>query len=168
MQIPAFNKSTDADSGVTDSSPLKPLPSLAAVHIKNSRFALCLYHCSYGVFALSLLLVFYPYIIDNFLWIFGLIFCWASLWRVYRREITARPTGVLSFSEDRWLFDQDGCTCQLALAGEVLCWSWLIVLPLLDTTTGKSRRLLVFNDALNKHDNARLRRWLRACLTPKA
>lgn len=168
MQTQASKKPADSEIGSADSSHLKPLPSLAAVHITCSHLALCLYRGCYGVFALSLLLILYPYIINNFLWSFGLIFCWAALWRVYRHEINTLTAGVLCFSDGHWQFDQGGCTCQLVLAGEVLCWSWLIVLPLRDTTTGKSRCLLVFSDALNKQDNARLRRWLRACLTPKA
>lgn len=168
MQTPASNKAVDTGNSIADASVLKPLPSLAAVHINHSRVALYLYHRSYSVFALSLLLVFYPYIIDHALWALGLIVCWSCLWLVYRWQINARVTGVLSFSEDYWLLERKGCTCQLVLAGEVLCWSWLIILPLRNTATGKTQHLLVFSDALTKSDNARLRRWLRACLAPKA
>ncbi|MDO8345919.1 MAG: protein YgfX [Cellvibrio sp.] len=168
MQIPVFNKAADTENRVADSSVLKPLPLLAAVCINNSRFALLLYRCSYGLFALSLLLVFYPYIIEQPFWVLGLVLCWSGLWLVYRREIKSCVAGALSFSGNHWVLEQEGCTCQLELAGEVLCWSWLIILPLRETATGKARRLLVFADALSKDDNASLRRWLRACLTPKA
>lgn len=168
MQIPVFKKAADTDNSVADSSVLKPLPMLAAVCINHSRLALLLYRCTYSVFALSLLLVLYPFIIEQPFWVLGLIFGWGGLWLVYRREIKSCPTGTLSFSSNHWVFERDGRTCQLELAGEVLCWSWLIMLPLRETTTGKTRRLLVFGDALSKQDSASLRRWLRACLTPKA
>ncbi len=168
MRIPVFKKAADACHSVADSSVLKPLPILAAVFIAQSRLALLLYRCTYSVFALSLLLVFYPFIIEQPLWMLALIFCWSSLWLAYRRQIRNCPAGALSFSGNHWVFEQDGCACQLELAGEVLCWSWLIMLPLRETTTGKTRRLLVFGDALSKEDGASLRRWLRACLTPKA
>lgn len=168
VQIPVFNKAADTENSIADPSALKPLPMLAAVHINNSRFALLLYRCSYSLFALSLLLVFYPYIIEQPFWVLGLILCWVGLWLVYQRESKSRVTGALSFSGNHWVFEQAGQACQLELAGEVLCWSWLVILPLRETATGKTRRLLVFDDALDKHDNASLRRWLRACLTPKA
>jgi len=164
VQIPVFKKAVDTDV----ISALKPLPLLAAVCINNSRFALLLYRCSYCLFALSLLLVFYPFIIERPFWVLGLVLCWGGLWVVYRREIKRCVTGALSFSGSYWVLEQDDCTCQLELAGEVLCWSWLIILPLRETSTGKARRLSVFGDALSKEDNASLRRWLRACLTPKA
>lgn len=168
MQIPAFKKAVDTDVVAADSSVLKPLPMLAAVYINHSRFGGLLYRCSYAVFALSLLLVFYPFINEQPLWLCGLILCWTGLWRVYRGENRRCNAGVLSYSGDDWLLEQDGRTCQLTLAGEVLCWSWLIILPLRELVSGKIHWVIIFGDSVNKDDNARLRRWLRACLTPKA
>lgn len=168
VQIPAFKKTVDADNITADFSVLKPLPVLAAINIDHSRFGFLLYRCSYFVFSLSLLLVFYPFIKEQPLWLLGLIFSWCGLWQVYRREIKGCINGSLGFSGDKWLLEQDEHTCQLELNGEVLCWSWLIILPLREPSSGKTQRLLIFRDALNKDDNARLRRWLRACLTPKA
>lgn len=168
MQIPVFKKAADTETSIADSSVLKPLPMLAAVCINPSRLALLLYRCSYSVFALSLLLVFYPFVIEQPFWVLALILCWGGLWIVYRREIKNCVTGALSFSGNHWVLAQDCGTSQLELAGEVLCWSWLIILPLRESATGKARRLLVFGDALSKEDSTSLRRWLRACLTPKA
>lgn len=168
MQIPVFKKAVDTDSIAADSSVLKPLPLLAAVYLNNSRLGFLLYRCSYSVFALSMLLAFYPYIVDQPFWLLVLSLCWGCLWLVYRREIKRCVTGKLGFSGNYWLLEQDGRTYQLELAGEVLCWSWLIILPLREMASGKLRRVLVFGDAVNKDDSARLRRWLRACLTPQA
>lgn len=168
MQIPVFKKTVDNDNLVANSSVLKLLPLLMAVHINKSRFGALLYRCSYAVFALSLLLAFYPFIVEQSFWLLGLILCWSGLWLVYRRETKGCAVGMLGFSGTHWLLEQEGRTCQLELAGEVLCWSWLIILPLRETVDGKIRRILIFGDALNRNDNARLRRWLRACLTPKA
>lgn len=141
---------------------------LAAVYINPSRFGSLLYRYSYAVFALSLLLVFYPYIGEQPLWLLVSILCCFGLWLLYRQEIGRTVTGALSFSGHHWLLEKDGCICQLVLAGEVLCWPWLIILPLREIASGKIRWILIFGDAVNKSDNARLRRWLRACLTPKA
>ena len=168
MQIPAFKKAVDTDNLAASAIVLKPLPPLAAVQINNSRLGFLLYRCSYSAFALSLLLLFFPFIIEQPLWLFGLILCWGGLWWGYRQQLSYCITGALGFSVDNWILEQEGRTCQLELAGEVLCWSWLIILPLRDTVSNKTRWLLLFSDALSSSDNARLRRWLRACLTPKA
>ncbi len=168
MQIPVFKKTADPDSLAASVIVLKPLPPLAAVQISNSRLSFLLYCCSYSAFALSLLLLFSPYIIEQPLWLFGLILCWGGLWWGYRQQLKRCITGALGFSADKWVFEQTGSAYQLELVGEVLCWRWLIILPLRDIASGKTQRLLLFSDALSSTDNARLRRWLRASLTPKA
>lgn len=168
MQIPVFKKAADSHLVPADSSALKPLPPLAAVALNSSRFGVLLYRYSYGAFAASLLLVFSPFIIAQPLWLLALLLGWYGLWREYRKQSSRFVVGALSFSGNHWLLEQKEGTCQFMLAGEVLCWSWLIILPLREIESGKTRRLLMFSDTLNKNDNARLRRWLRACLTPKA
>lgn len=168
MQIPAFKKAVDIDNPAASTSVLKPLPPLAAVQINHSRLGSLLYCCSYSAFALSLLWVFIPFVIEQLLWLLGLIICWGGLWWAYRQQLKHCPTGALGFQANNWVFEQKGRSDQLELAGEVLCWRWLIILPLRNIASGKIRRLLLFSDALSPSDNARLRRWLRACLTPKA
>ena len=168
MQIPAFKKVADGNNLAADIPVLKPLPMLVAVHINHSRFGVLLYRCSYSVFAASLLLVLYPFIVEQLLWLLALTLCWCGLWWAYCQQCKRDLTGALSFSGSHWLFEQEGRTCQLELTGEVLCWSWLIILPLRELASGKTRRILLFGDALNSADNTSLRRWLRACLVPTA
>lgn len=175
MQIPAFNKAADNDFPAATPRDLKPLPALAAVQLHNSRFGLLLYRCSYAVFALSLMLVFYPFVVAQPIWLLALAICWCGLWWAYRQQNRNGVIGLLGFGDNHWRLEEAGRSCQLELAGEVLCWSWLIVLPLREIlddptrkNTNKIRSLVIFSDALSKEDNARLRRWLRACLIPKA
>ncbi|WP_062064883.1 protein YgfX [Cellvibrio sp. OA-2007] len=168
MQIPVFKKAVDSNLITADSSALKPLPRLAAVSINRSRLGSLLYRYSYSAFVASLLLVFYPFIVKQVLWGLALLLCWGGVWWAYRQTRDCFVVGALGFADNHWLLEQAGHTRHLVLAGEVLCWSWLIILPLRDTEGGKVCRLLLFCDALTKTDNARLRRWLRACLTPKA
>lgn len=171
MQTPAFKKTADQALLESEYSPLKPLPPLAAVYIAQSRFAVLLYRCGYGAFALSLLLVFYPFVIAQPFWLLGLILCYAGLWWAYHQQLKSCITCTIRFADGSWWLEQDGNCSQMELAGDVLCWSWLIILPLRnaanDSTKGKVQRVMVFNDALSSSDNARLRRWLRACLVPK-
>ena len=192
MQIPVFKKAVDKDFSSATSNRLKPLPALTAVQLNHSRFGLLLYRCSYAVFALSLMLAFYPYTLIQPIWLLALAVSWWGLWWAYRQKSTRSVIGLLGFSDNHWQLEQDGrtCqleqdgrTCQLELAGEVVCWSWLIILPFHEITdqqanashqsgakhkTGDVRWLVIFGDTLNSADNARLRRWLRACLVPQA
>src|SRR6188768_2753376 len=63
VEIPVFKKAVDNDYPAAIPRDVKPLPVLAAVQLNKSRFGLGFYRCSYAVFALSLLFVFYPFIL---------------------------------------------------------------------------------------------------------
>ncbi|MEN0035935.1 MAG: protein YgfX [Cellvibrio sp.] len=183
MQIPVFKKAVDSIADEAMDSPdaphsLKPLPPLVAVRLGNSCHRLILYRCSYFLFVVSLLFAFYPYILEQPVWVLGLMLSVVGLWLMYRREMTNDLVGSLGFADNTWVFEQGGRRYQLELVGEVVCWPWIIILPFREviasenisreTTGKKTRRLLIFNDTLCKEDNARLRAWLRACLVPKA
>ncbi len=174
MQIPGFRKKT-TDSSVTDVVPVsKPLPLLVAVRFNRSRSLVVFYRFAYSVFALALLLVFCPFIIEQPAWL--LLFaclCW-GLWRAYGHSLAQEPTGSLAFTggnweDGRWLYDSasEHAPTSLQLAGPVLCWPWIIILPLRNPQTAKVITLPIFSDALTVSDNACLRRWLQACLIPK-
>lgn len=167
MQIPVSKQAVESDSPDFPSL-LKPLPSLPAVQINASRHRLILYRCSYLLFTLSVLSAFYPFVREQYVWAFGVIVTSGGLWAMYRREMAKDLAGSLSFVGNQWVFDQASGRYQLELAGEVVCWPWIIILPFRATNGRKSRRLLIFNDALSKADNVRLRAWLRASLVPKA
>jgi hypothetical protein len=183
VQIPVFKKAVDKDISAATYNISKPLPALAPVQLNHSRFGLLLYRCSYAVFALSLILVFYPFIFIQPVWLLALAVSWWGLWWAYRLKNTRSAIGLLEFRDGHWQLEQEGRTYQLELAGEVVCWSWLIILSLHEITnhqastsdqsdakhkTGDVRWLAIFGDALSSADNARLRRWLRACLIPQA
>jgi hypothetical protein len=183
VQIPVFKKAVDKDVLSATSNRSKPLPALAPVQLNHSCFGLLLYRCSYAVFALSLILVFYPFIFIQPVWLLALAVSWWGLWWAYRQKNTWSVIGLLEFRDGHWQLEQDGRTCQLELAGEVVCWPWLIILSLREITdhqasashqsdakhkTGDVLWLVIFGDALSSADNARLRRWLRACLIPQA
>jgi hypothetical protein len=183
VQIPVFKKAVDNIADEAIDSPdvphsLKPLPPLVAVRLGSSRHRLILYRCSYFLFAVSLLFAFYPYILEQPVWVLGLILSVVGLWVIYRKEMANDLVGSLGFADNSWVFEQAGRRYQLELSGDVVCWPWIIILPFRETTIGervsgettskKARRLLILNDALGKEDNARLRAWLRACLVPKA
>ena len=168
VQIPDF-KSHAVDQTSDPGTSLKPLPALAAVGLRPSYYFRWFYRGAYGLFALALLLVLYPFILKYVAGLFVLAMLWWGLWWSYRYSLSHEPKGALRFSDGNWIYEPTGGEIEmgLRLAGAVVCWAWVIILPLRHNETGKIYRLLIFRDALTASDNASLRRWLQACLIPK-
>ncbi|PUA26538.1 MAG: hypothetical protein B0W54_22575 [Cellvibrio sp. 79] len=164
VQIPGYKKTADLQA-VSSSS--KPLPVLVAVSIFPSRWLLYFYRCTYLLLAACLLLIIFPWLITNIAWAILLVAGWWGLWRGYRYQQKDLFAGELGFESGEWLLKAVGVTGKYQLAGEVLCWPLLIILPLRELDTRKCRYLLIANDSLSPVDGARLRTWLRVCLKPK-
>lgn len=153
---------------------LKTLPSLAVFSILDSSFLRTLYLSFYCLFAGALLVAFTPYIfashsilVQQLSWFGCLQASWIGLWFIYKSQCAALPVGTLAYENSFWIWQEGKTTTNYLLAGEVLCWPWLIILPLKNVTTGRKRYVLLAGDALGPADQARLRTWLRACLKPK-
>lgn len=180
VQIPVFKKPTcDTDGLLTDeliessASTSKALPPLAVLSISASVFLRTFYRVFYGVFALSLFAALIPYIssVDievtvRFVWFVILLCSCAGLWHLYARQCAAIPFGSLAYGNGYWILCDKKEQMNCVLSGDVLCWPWLIILPL-ESELGKKRFLLLCRDAIKPADQARLRTWLRACLRPK-
>jgi len=164
VQIPGFKKTAESSLIVSSS---KPLPVLAAVSIFPSPGLLCFYRCAYLLLAACLLSAIFPWLVTNVVWLVLLLAGWLGLWRTYKHQQGNFFAGELWFEQGDWSLMAMGETRKYQLAGEVLCWSLLIILPLREVDTGKCRYLLIANDALSPADGARLRTWLRVCLKPK-
>lgn len=195
MQIPGFKKravelasSSSGDhlaEGLVSlvNSQHKALPVLAVLSIYHSPFLCRLYQVFYCALALSLWLAIAPYLMDvdvtlisNVLYVIMLLAASGWFWRLYSRQSASIPVGLLTFQpnalmapttgQGAWIYaDVDGEKFY-QLAGEVLCWPWLVILPL-RSGDGGTKNLIIAADALEPADQARLRTWLRACLKPK-
>lgn len=180
VQIPVSKKPTaDPDGLLTDeligSSAFtsKALPSLAVLSISASTFLRSFYRVFYAVFAFSFFAALIPYIssVDSGVairlgWLVILLSSFAGLWHLYARQCSAIPLGSLAFENGFWILCDKKEQLNCVLSGDVLCWPWLIILPL-ESEAGQKRFLLLCRDAIKPADQARLRTWLRACLRPK-
>ena len=164
MQIPGYKKTADLQP-VSPSS--KPLPVLVVVSIFPSTGLLYFYRCTYLLLAACLLSAIYPWLISNFAWLVLLLAGLWGLWRSYKHQQKNLLVGELWFERGDWSLKAMGVTGKYQLAGEVLCWPLLIILPLSELDTGKCRYLLIASDSLSPADGARLRTWLRVCLKTK-
>ncbi len=168
MQTPGCRKTVNPVTEITSSSLLKPLPSLVAVTITLSSWLIYFYRITYALFAACVCLVLFPWIIINPFWLIILVGSWCGLWVSYRYQAQTLFSGALWFDQGEWILKADKCAPQkYQLAGEVLCWSLLIILPMREMESGTRKYLLVTNDAVSPADRARLRTWLRVCLKPK-
>lgn len=179
MQTPGFNKkATDAcgllpQSSQAPSPASKALPPLAVLTIRDSAFLRRFYRCFYCLFAVALIIALGPYLSDErssaitrLIWCCATLLGCIGLWCVCQRQCRAIPAGSLAYENGLWVLRDKNKLMNYVLAGDVLCWPWLIILPL-KTMDGCSRLLLLGADALEPADQARLRTWLRACLKPK-
>lgn len=167
MQTPDFKKTTNFDA-LTHSS-TKSRPPLAAVSIHRSRLLVRIYQLIYGLFGVCLLIAILPWLAE-YLWSFiALPPLWFALLHVYRRQVSEIYAGQLWFEGDNWCAHPENCEVidRYSIADEVVCWSFIIILPMRDQKTSTLRYLILASDALSPADNARLRTWLRVCLKPK-
>jgi hypothetical protein len=181
VQIPGFKKTAKSTSLLRDladstSAPILPkaLPPLAALVIAKSSFLRNLYRCFYSLLALALIIALFPYITDDGRvlifragWFALLVIALVGIWFMYGRQCALIPQGTLAYENGFWCLWIGGIKTNNVICGEVLCWSWLIVLPLKNIHNDHRQFLLLANDALKPADQARLRTWLRACLKPK-
>lgn len=181
MPIPALKKTVESGgslpveySGSADTA-LKVLPDLAALTISPSSFLCSIYCLAYGMFAFAVTLALYPYLTDSdgdftrriLLFILLALFV-LLLWFGCKRQVSVIPQGYLAYQSEYWQLTRAGIRKDFRLSGEVLCWPWLIILPLSDVESGRRQTIVLAKDALSVADQARLRTWLRACLRPKA
>lgn len=167
MQIPGFKKAARSLSSSNAASSLKPLPPLAVVSVHHSLLLTYGYRLIYACFAISILIVLLPRL-GHFLWLGLLVLLWCGLWRLYRQQVTSLFEGKVWYENDEWYIRHGAGDSRYLLAGEVVCWSFMLVLPLRDQKTGSIRYVVIANDSLSPADNARLRTWLRVCLRPKS
>lgn len=182
MPIPGFNNKTAESPDLLPAGYIsaadhssKALPDLAALAIKLSAFLRFIYRLGFGLFALALLLAFYPYLADGnssnlqrLLLTLVLLLCELWLWFCCRVQLRSIPAGTLAFNSGTWHWADTGGGREYQLHGAVVCWPWLIIVPLVDAASRRKLTLVLAKDALNTADRARLRTWLRACLKPRA
>jgi hypothetical protein len=166
----------------------KALPPLAVLSISDSSFLRRLYLMFYCAMVAAIWVAFAPYWVDSntglvksILYLCIAILSSGWLVHLYLRQKAAIPVGLLAYQatsgghsgvedgveEGCWIFTGSGGDVKYQLAGEVLCWPWLIMLPL-KNQAGVIKNVFIAMDALDARDQARLRTWLRACLKPKS
>lgn len=88
----------------------------------------------------------------------ALAVCVLLLWHLrYRYRGRACEAGELAFDRGLWTWHSKGEIRSLALAGELLVWPWLIILPFRETTGPRRWHLVLLPDSADADDLRRLR-----------
>lgn len=165
MQIPDYKKLGELVPAASSSA--KPVPPLAQIIVQRSRRLITFYRIVYGALATSFSVAFYPWLAVSYGWWGVLILIMYLLFSAYSRQVANVFEGAFWYEKGCWHLKVDGRVHRHLLAGEVVCWSHVIVLPLMNTLTAKKVTIVIAADSLSPSDNSRLRTWLRVCLKPK-
>lgn len=167
MPTPDLNKEAGPPLSFVRAPTTKLRSELAMVLVHKSSYLHRGYQLIFVLFALGFISASMPWLLASLWWcLVGIAFL-IMLWWCYRRQVSSIFNGRFWYEQGRWHLRSDLFCCRGKLSGDVICWPMLIVLPIRDDFTGKTKHFLICKDALSEADNARLRTWLRVCLRPK-
>lgn len=160
-KIPDFNQTPSKSS-----SPIT-VADLAAVTIFPSRFLYLVQSLIYLVMLLGSLLALRPFFHGAWYWLaiwlafsFALVIAANSA----RRTKNALPK-QLRITSQRWYLSCAEGEFLVRLNGEMLLWSWLIIIPLRAVLSGRLHYLVALPDSLDREAWRRLSVWLNLCFT---
>lgn len=139
---------------------------LAAISVRPSRF---LWQAQMAIYILILVFSFIA-----LLPFFGTAFYWILLWFAFSlvvgiaigHSFTVKNAAPMCFEikQDQWRLTTPTGVCVVTVNGDVLLWSWLIVIPLRENLTGKQQFLIALPDSFTPSEWRLLRVWLKTCL----
>ena len=96
------------------------------------------------------------------LWLMFIFFIGMAIRKSHREKNAPR----LSFeiTNNQWRLTTQTGSVVVGLLGEVVLWSWLIIIPVRDNQTQRRYCLIALPDSLEQEQWRRLRVWLKTCL----
>lgn len=165
-RILAFSrKQNKLHRGVSVAKKLAGNVDLSPVTVYPSQYlwqAQCMVYGAILVFALVALL---PLFFISIYWVF--LYLSFALWisaAIYKSSRTKNASPMqLEVKQNNWYLITKVGEFAVTPSHEILLWSWVIIIPLRETTTRKLHYVIALTDSLPKEDWRRLRVWLRTC-----
>lgn len=151
-------------------------PIVLFITIQSSRLALWFYSLVVGG-----ILVGFSLILGRWLWLsvshqlfmVSCVICSVTMGFSFARHIkrfVAKAIRVQRFIvyKDYWMLQRgtSGAEVQVKLAGEILSWSVLAIIPVQEILTKKEINLIIWRDALNREDWRKLKVWIKHTFKP--
>jgi hypothetical protein len=162
VKIPGSKSINNTDHKLRDLLPIHITPSRLWMKL---QFILNLIFVNLGFFALQ------PYFLSDtkYAFITGLLF-WLIInfsFLIFFKKKKQREKGPsqISIKNGIWLVEFQNQHFYCELRSEIVCWQWIIIIPLYCPQSRKTLRIILLKDSLQAKDDACLRRWIHSQLT---
>jgi hypothetical protein len=161
VKIPGSKSINNTDHKLRDLSPIHIIPSRLWMKL---QFILNLVFINLGFLALQ------PYFLSDskYAFIAGLLL-WLIinfLYLIFFKKKKRREKGPsqISIKNGIWLVEFQNRHFYCELQSEIVCWQWIIIIPLYSPQSRKTFRIILLKDSLQAKADASLRRWVHSQL----
>lgn len=157
MKIPDFKSTKNSDHQLGDLPSVTVTPSRCWLTL---QLVLNLGFVNLGCFALL------PYFLSNswYLSFTGFLFWlgtnFISVVFFSNKKHQKKTPSQISVKNSIWLIEYQNQRFYCELAADIVCWQWIIIIPLYCPQRQKILRIILLNDSLHAKDNAKIRRWI--------
>ncbi len=163
---PASSQNSAADSAVTSQRTTATGVDLAPVIISPSKNLWRIEFIFYSCMLVAASIAIFPFFFSAFYWpILWLVFS-ALIFIALRTRWRAQKLPAVTFSVEKHVWRLRDTTGEFTVVpyGEILLWSWVIILHLRNPVDGKKYHVVALTDSMKEEDWRRLRVWLRTGL----
>lgn len=134
-------------------------PVIISPSLRLWRIELAFYLCLFCAASLALI----PFFLTAWYWpVLWLIFSLSIIFTLRQGSRAKKlPSVTFSVLQKIWRLKTSDGEFIVAPHDEILLWSWVIILPLCETLSGRKHRLVVLSDSMSADDWRHLRVWLR-------
>ncbi len=170
---PSTSVPSTSSSGPSSSGPSASGPSASGTNAKSVDLAPVIIRPSHMLWRIELVFYFtllvaacvglFPFFLTAFYWpILWLVFSLLIIF-VLRKAWRTKNSSPLTLSvrHNLWRLRSEAGEFTVVPCGEILLWSWVIILPLRNLAEGKKSYVVVLQDSMNDDDWRKLRVWLR-------
>lgn len=159
-KIPGFNATPNSSSPTAAAD-------LIAVTFYPSHFLYRAQLTAYLVMLIFSGIALLPFLVTDWSWIaIWLVFAGATGMAISsaRGRKNASPK-TLHITQQQWRLTTCAGEFSVKHSGELLLWSWLIIIPVRELLSGRAHYLIALPDSLDKEEWRRLRVWLNLHFT---
>lgn len=156
MKIPVFK----SISNTHPSGDLSPIPITPSRLWLKLQLLLNLGFVNLGFFALS---PYFSFDLTRQLLPFFLFWLTISFICVYffiNKKTREKTPTQISVKNSIWIIEYQNQGFYCELSADIVCWQWIIIIPLYCAQKQKTLRIILLNDSFCAKDDAKIRRWI--------